>query len=215
MSADGQPQGISVGTHLRELIVVAGLIVGPATLGYIIGAGKNDSFVENLKDDKQDLQTTVQALQEDITRLTTENSRFKVELASGPGELQVAQVEQSGTAPGGTSIQPPSDNQPPSKGDASDELPPPVSPKVIIATVPRSTTVTLFDGELHISLIGTDYTGTPLRSKAYFSIGSPGKATKTVESADVGFLEIYEGFEVRVTSVETFEFTVRAERSAK
>ena len=215
MGNAGQPEENSFGKFIMAAILVAGAAVGIATLGYTIGAGKNDSFVENLKDDKQDLQTTIQALQQDVARLVTERNRFKVELASRPGELQVAQVEQSGTAPGFTSNQPPVDIQSPSKGDASDEPPATVSPMAIIATVPVSKTATLFDGDLFIGLIGTNYTGTPLRSKAYFSIGSPGKPTKTIESADVGFTETYEEFELRITSVETFEFTIRAEKLAK
>jgi hypothetical protein len=72
-----------------------------------------------------------------------------------------------------------------------------------------------FDGQIAISLAGIAYGGYPLRYRVLAIVGALGKESKSLDQVDVGFSITYNGFDVRLVSVEfsSATFTVtRLER---
>jgi hypothetical protein len=58
---------------------------------------------------------------------------------------------------------------------------------------------------VHLSVIGIDFEGSPLRHRVTFSVGGPSTATRTYEKKDVGTVVKFRRFEIRVTAIDTFK----------
>lgn len=72
-----------------------------------------------------------------------------------------------------------------------------------VYTSPGGTT-SLFDDDLHISLVAVVNEGDPARYKAFATVTSPGHEARTIARKDVGYSLIYQGqgqYEILITDV--------------
>lgn len=71
-----------------------------------------------------------------------------------------------------------------------------------------------FDGEVLVTLHGIKFEGDPLRHRVYGSVGKTGRSNKDFggSGVDPGFSIVYEGFEIRILSVDTFVAEVKVTR---
>jgi hypothetical protein len=68
--------------------------------------------------------------------------------------------------------------------------------------VSTGSTKPAFEGDIFVSVVATDLTGTPLRNRVTFRVGIVGSPTQTYLDKDVGESVSAHGYEVRVTEVE-------------
>jgi hypothetical protein len=66
------------------------------------------------------------------------------------------------------------------------------------------------NGQVHLSVIGIEFTGSPLHHQVTFSVGGPNSTTQTYKNKDVGFTARVGNYSVRVEAVDTFyaEFSI-------
>ncbi|WP_341923646.1 hypothetical protein [Stenotrophomonas geniculata] len=161
--------------------------------GYQVGGDKSAQLIEVLKEQRG-------GIDQENKRLSEENGELKVEL----------QRRADSSVSGGASSSLRSSEREISNSLAvAEDLPAP-SP---IEVDSRSTKI-LSDGKLMITLVGTEFTGSPLRYQAHFTLGSPSSENKTFKSIDPGSVTEYAGYQVRLLTVgpvsATFMITRRA-----
>ena len=177
-------------SSLKERLIAGATIVGTVVacvaLGYALGKDTNDGLVNFLRERNQVAEKTEVQLRAEVSALKLELQGSKQPTSTLSGSAVLDPVTASGGAAG---------NQ------KSDEQ---ASVRVVLRT---GETATPFDGRVLISLVGIKYHGDPLRHAVSASIGSPGKSNKTLESVDVGFAIVYEGYEVRLVASDTLTGT--------
>lgn len=81
------------------------------------------------------------------------------------------------------------------------------TPSFELSKLDTQTTSSLFGGKVFISLVGLSYEGNPPRHKVVATIGAPGKQNFTLEKVDVGYVTVFEGYEIRLVASDTFTAT--------
>ena len=183
---------------LKEQLVVGSTIVGAViaciAIGYSIGKDTNDGLVNFLREKSQIAEKTE-------TQLRGEISSLKLELQSSK-EMAT------------TSLNLPLSGKASSIASATGVLASKPTSEINAESVEIRTgeTARIFNGKISISLVGITFEGDPLRHRASLTIGAPGKPNKTIEKVDVGFAILYEGYEIRVLSSDTFTVNILSTR---
>ena len=136
----------------------------------------------------------VKSYEKDNTRLENENKDLKTKLTSAETERDLAKQEARLTDSG-------------QRTGAS-----PTSPlQSLDAQVPTGETVKMFRGQLFITLVSVESTPTDSSFVASMTFGSLGKANASVKGRP-GDVMTFNGFEIRITSVDAVSATVRVQR---
>jgi hypothetical protein len=169
-------------TTKDRLITGATLLATAAAVfavGYSLGKDTNDGTTNFLRE-------KYSTLEKSETVLRAENASLRVELEAArrsPAQSQIPVLVPRAAS-----------SSTPASATVTSTMP------AAELQVRAGATVRAFDGEITISLIGTEYEGTPLRYKVIATLGSPGKESKTLSMVDVGFSVGYGPYEVRVLS---------------
>ena len=170
----------------KDRFITGAALLGTAAavfaIGYGLGKDTNDGTTNFLREKHA-------ALEKSEGQLRAENASLRV-------ELEAARVAPAQSLP---SVLAPRASAGPSASTATNQ------PAALAAElqVRAGATVRAFDGDIAISLIGTEYEGTPLRHKVIASLGGAGKESKSLSMVDVGFATVYAGYEVLVLSSGT------------
>ena len=150
--------------------------------GYSIGGGQSDSLIKFLKEDRDSLRVKL--------KLTTdETESLKVQLLQVPktnGKTQVA------------SKTPEKVNSTEQKNTKSQQL-----------KINRQATGTFLGGKVEITVIGTNYTGDPLRHQVFANVLIPGQEPLKISDADPGSAYTIDNFQVVITGAGTFSATFK------
>lgn len=169
-------------------------------VAYAIGKDHNEALVNFLREKNQ-------ALESSQTVLMAQVEYLKVELKSSRVTATAAATEIRGNAV--------------SEANATGSLnvgsKPSAQPSHVTITASTERTVSVFDGQLLITVQGIRFDGDPLRHRIYATLGKPGKANKELNGVDPGYVAVYEGFEIRVIETDTFyaKFSIARLASSK
>lgn len=161
------------------LLALAAAVFG---IGYGLGKDTNSGTIEVLRERLVVSEKSEATQRAEITSLSVQLEKARGPAASG-ATATIAQ-EPTQTQATATSLEH-------SSKDA------------IEAEVRAGQTVRLFNGDVSIAVIGTNFEGSPLRDRVTASLGSLGKQSVVLEKADVGYSVPFNGYEVRVLSTGT------------
>lgn len=167
--------------------------------GFGVGGGQADRLVSLLQEQKT-------LAVSDSERMAAENVSLKLELQRSI-ETCVSEVLQPGAPMSGV-VTTEEDSSVTNAVLSSQE------PSYLSVSVGSRQSQSLFEDKLILSLIGTTYTGSPLRYQALFTVGYPGMDSVTYEGADPGFRTEFAGYEIRVMSTASFSAIFRVQRLA-
>jgi len=177
-------------SSLKEQLIAGatsvGTVVACVAIGYAVGKDTNDGLVNFLREKSQISEKTENQLRAEVSALKLELQNSKQQTLALPANPALASAAPSASA-----------GVPPKQDDLN-------SVRVVLKT---GETISPFDGKIYISLVGISYQGVPLRHVVSATIGSTGKPSKALDSIDVGFSVVYEGYEVRVVASDTFTGT--------
>lgn len=171
---------------VKEFSIHFGIAVGVIAIlgaGYGVGRNSKTDMVERLELDIDQLKSSNQIL-------ASENESLRARILSTSGEsVEVI-------PPASISGNPSSSN--------NDQKP-------IIQTirVPRQQTASFFDGELEITTVAIEYSGSPLVHRVTFSVLIPGASAQKFEQVDPGFDTKVGLYQVVVIETETFSATYK------
>ena len=174
---------------LITVITTLGVAVGVFAIGYSFGKDTNEGTISFIREKYQTLEKTE-------SQLLAENTALKIAIqganapSSHPAAVQLGSLAKSDTPASGSIV---------SKPKAE------ISPERI--SLQNGHSGEAYNGQLTLSLVGTPFEGNPLRYKVVATVGGPGKANQTLDKVDVGFAVQFDGYEVRVLSVEPFSAT--------
>ena len=171
------------------------VIVTVVGLAYAVGKDTNAGLTEMLKEEKIRLETNERRLQDEISSLKLELQN-SLSIAKMPLRVQ---EEEEQHLPAKADVE---DQKISSSNEATAEEAP---AEIVQLTAQNSASV--FDGKVIISLIGLSFEGSPFRHKVTATIGAPGKENIAVSKADVGSVFKFDGYEIRISSVDTFSAT--------
>lgn len=176
----------------KERLIAGATIVGAAVtciaVGYSIGKDTNDGLLNFLREKNQTVENSETQLRAEVSSLKLELQSTKNVNATGTASLSGSA---GAAASGAGSIS--------SKALAAFD-----SVRVVLQT---QSSVSLFGGQVVVSLVGISFEGDPLRHKVIATIGAPGKVNRTLDKVDVGFATVFEGYEVRLVASDTFSAT--------
>jgi len=153
--------------------------------GYSIGDGQSDSIVEFIKEDRDSLRAKLKSI-------TDEAESLKVQLLQVPqisGRIQIAS-----NAPEKINSTEPKNT----KSIPSQQL-----------RIDRQATGVFLGGKVEITVIGTNYTGDPLRHQVFANVLIPGQEPLKIIDADPGNAYTIGDFQVVITGAGTFSATFK------
>ncbi len=161
-----------------------------------IDKGGNEGLVRLLKNQNS-------ALQAEANQLRNEVSNLRVELISQERKIELTKTET------------PQTGKPEISSDKDIFAERKSAPGYVDITLERGMTKVIFQDELYIGLVATDYLGKPLRHKVWFNVSGKDKELKVLDELDVGSVVEYHDFEIRILSASSSRATFRVRQSQK
>jgi ribosomal protein L29 len=182
------PRGI--GDHIKAVgaySILLGFLAIGATIATIFWSSSNAN-----------LQTDLRRAQEALTEARSELSQIKSEYAQYRGQTKTKQANNQDSSIPPTTKPSPTIQSPSSitVEETQQEI-----------TVEEGKTVSLFSGDILISLVQTSFEGSPLSQKVFATVGSPNYPNLKIERQDVGYSVTYKGkakYEIRIIAADTF-----------
>lgn len=168
-----------------------GAVLTVLAFGYSFGRDSKDDLV-------QFLESQLEVLTQSNERLSLQNESLRARaLAVDSGSVEV--------------IQPLGYGDTGSDSNALAEETPPAQPAIDSQTIKisRQQTASFFNGELEISTVSSDFSGSPLRNRITFSVLIPGESPNVFELVDSGFTTTIDAYQILVTETDTFSATYK------
>ncbi len=163
---------------LFEALGAIGVALTALVVGFTIASGQWEANVNLLERSNNNLQIKLDKSVEQITNLKIQLSRALFENT-------------------GTSFEPMGYQSAPKDKQGSP----------IEVTVSEADTASLFDNKLFITVVTTNYSGSPPRYSVIGKIAASSKDTIEIESQEPGYSVVYEDYEIRILSAGTLSAT--------
>lgn len=175
--------------EIKHTIIALSAFAAAATIwmwGYSVGDGKGTSLVELVKEDRD-------RLRHEVGRLSSEAESLKIQLSASinsPQNLAITSSVIESASPQSTE-------------DFKNQI---LSEE---RSIRAQNTEVFFGGSIEITLIATDFSGSPLRHKVLANVLIPGSEPFEIRNADPGSAFKVGGFQVVVVNSGTLSATFK------
>lgn len=189
-------QGIK---NIISSLAIVATIGGIWMWGYSVGSGNNTALVDLVKEDRDKLRSQV-------TQLLKEAESLKIQLSANINNSKNTVIDS-----------PILSNEPDIDSDKKDSS---SDKKDNILrfeerTIQTQKTEPFFDGHLEITLIATDFSGSPLRHKVFANVLIPGSEPFEIRDADPGSAFIVGDFQIVIVNTGGLSATFKVFKMLK
>lgn len=173
-------------------LAIVATIGGIWMWGYSVGSGNNTALVDLVKEDRDKLRSQV-------TELLKEAESLKIQLSANINNSQNTVINSSILS-----------NEPVVDSDKKDN-----TLRFEERTIQTQNTEPFFDGHLEITLIATDFSGSPLRHKVFANVLIPGSEPFEIRDADPGSAFIVGDFQIVIVNTGGLSATFKVFKMLK